>query len=262
MANHDDYAPAGDIAETRENSVGQTWLTQEIAARHALFDDAETAMRDEDDLPVERGASGANLRWLPVLDDEKLDRQARRAAWRLQKKHPHSDLDAEEVAQRIRQRLDKGCARYKVIKALPPEAILRFGHDPDWTKYAQAIIRNECARHADRMERECQARLRLISRDSHGETDADGDEAHWRENLDFRAALDEFDRDELRMAIEAAIAGLSGRSRQLIEAFYRAGLGQRTLAKALGMALSTFQNGPWKQMKADFKRNFNLFQVR
>jgi len=262
MAYHDGIAPESEISETKEKSAGQTWLEREIAARHALFDNPETATRDEDDLPVDRGASGANLRWCEVLGDGKLDRQLRRAAWRLQKKHPNSDLDAEEVAQRIRLRLTHGYDLYKAKNGLGENDRPRFNLDRGWTKYAQTVIQNTCASFADRMEREAKANRLLISRDTRDEKDADGDNISWRENLDFRAACDELDRDELKLAVEAAIAEMSGLSKKLIESYYRDGLGQRTLAQNLGMALSSFQNGPWKQMKADFRKNFTFFLIR
>ena len=82
----------------------ETLLARMLAERHALFDDAETAVRDEDDLPVDRGASGRDLRWAPVLDDEKLDKVMRGRVWGLCKKHPAAYLDPEDIAQRIRLR--------------------------------------------------------------------------------------------------------------------------------------------------------------
>jgi len=253
-------ATEGEISD--ENQVEKTWVQKMLEERMALFDDAETAKRDEDDLPVERGASGANLRWAEVLGDKSLDRRVRRAAWRLQRKHKNSDLDAEELAQRIRLRLYKGYVLYKEKNGISPETRLLFDRDRGWAKYAQRTILNECARYAPRMEREAKAARLLISRDSRDEKDADGDEVTWREKLDFEAALDEMDHDEQRIAIENAIAQMSGLSRRLIEAYYREGEGQRTLAKRMNMALSSFQKGPWEAARKDFKKNFQLFVVR
>ena len=255
-----EIAAEGVISETETLDGGM--LAEMIKARHALFDDITTVKRDEDDLPEERGVTGENLTWATVLGDCKLDKRVQHTAWRLQKKHPFSWFDAEDVAQRIRLRLEKGALKYIREKGLPTDTRLVFETDRDWTKYAQTIIRNECARYAARLERECKEHLLLVSRDGRGEKDFDGDEMTWRENLDFAASQREFDRDEQKMAIEAALAGMSGPSRTLIERYYRDGVGLRTLASDLGMALSSFQNGPWKQAKDDFKKNFQFFLVR
>ena len=255
-----EIAAEGVISETETLDGGM--LAEMIKARHALFDDITTVKRDEDDLPEERGVTGDSLQWWPVLGDLKLDKQACNAAWGLQKKHPYSFFDAEDLAQRIRLRLENGLSYYKVKSGLPEDAKLVFELDRGWTKYAQTIIRNECARYAEKMERECQEHLRLISRDGRGEKDVNGDEQTWRENLDFAACQKEFDRDELQQAIEAALALMPECSRRLLERYYREGVGLRTLATERGMALSSFQNGPWKQAKADFAKNFHFFLVR
>lgn len=106
------------------------------------------------------------------------------------------------------------------------------------------------------MESEAQAARLLVSRDSREEKDAYGDDVHWRETIDFRAALEEMEKDDRQKAIEAALGRMTGLSRQIARAYYRGGLGQRTIAAQLGLALSSFQHGPWAKMKADFKAAF------
>lgn len=224
-------------------------LAEMIEERHALFDDAETAVRDEDNIPIDRGASGKNLRWCAILGDEKLDRKIRGAAWALQRKHPHSYLDAEDIANRIRLKVDHAHAKYPALSAT------------DWEKLSSKIISRECARYSHRMERECKEHLRLISRDSRGEPDGEGDTMHWREHLDYKFAVEEMDRDEQKKGIEEALSRVSPFSRRILELYYRDGIGQRTLAKRLNRPLSSFQSGEWQTAKEEFKKYFPISLV-
>ena len=230
----------------KTDGCGESVLAQMLEARHALFDNPETVTRDEDDLPAERGAGGANLRWAPVLGDEKLDRMVRGRVWKLVKKHPHSILESEDVIQRIRLKL------YKAHDGHPNLP------DGEWRRLANTVITNELARIAPRLERECRRRRLDISRDSCGETDGEGDEMNWRENLDGRHAMGIFNRNRLKEEIEEAIGRMSDKPRRIIELYYRELLGLRTIAKMLKRPFSSFQAKEWRETKEEFSKNFRF----
>ena len=231
------------------DNCGESVLAQIIEARHALFDNPETAVRDEDDLPVERGANGSNLRWAPVLGDEKLDRMVRGRVWKLVKKHPHSYLEPEDIIQRIRLKLYKAAAAHPGLS------------DDEWRRLASTVTTNELRRFSHRLERECRQRRLDVSRDSRGETDGDGNEMNWRENLDWHYAMETFDQDRLKEEIEEAIGRMSGESRRIIELYYRENRGLRTIAKGLKRPFSSFQAKEWRETKEEFSRHFKFSLV-
>lgn len=233
----------------KTDDCGESVLSQMIEARHALFDNPETAVRDEDDLPVERGANGSNLRWSPVLGDEKLDRMVRGRVWKLAKKHPHSIMEPEDVIQRIRLKLYKAAAAHPRLS------------DGEWSRLASTVTTNELRRFSHRLERECRRRRLDISRDSLNETDGDGDEVTWRENLDLHYVMETFDKDRLKVEIEEAIGRMSSKPRRIIELYYHGLMGLRTIAKELNRPFSSFQAKEWREAKEEFSNNFNFSLV-
>lgn len=222
-------------------------VEQMVAERHALFDDVEKTTRDDDELPMDRGASGRNLRWHPVLGDEKLDRNIRERVWKMAKKHPHALLEPEDVIQRVRLKIERAREKYPLLPIL------------DWQKLTNHIITNELARYAKRMERESQERHAWISRDSHDEVDADGEETNWRENLDSGACSDEFLRDRRKIDVEEALARMSPTNRELLRLHFWGNLGLRAIAKTRGSAYSTFHDREWKEALTEFRKIFSDF---
>ena len=129
----------------------------------------------------------------------------------------------------------------------------------DWQKVANRIITHELARYAKRMERESQERHAWISRDSHDEVDADGEETNWRENLDSGACSDEFLRDRRTIDVEEALARMSPTNRELLRLHFWGNLGLRAIAKARGYAYSTFHDREWRAALEEFRKIFSDF---
>ena len=234
----------------KKEEIGGSALAKMIEERHALFDDVEKVVRDDDDLPRERGATGTDLKWWPVCGDEKLDKCLCGRVYAMTRKHPHAFLEPEDVVQRIRLKVEHARANYPTLQGVA------------WQKMAQTVITRELARYAKRLERECQTRHRFISRDAGNETDEKGDAVHWRDTLDFRQAMSVYDADCQRVDIEKAIVAMEGPSKQIILLYYKELMGLRTIAKLYKRPFSSFQNVEWRKAKEEFRKNFEISLVK
>ena len=220
-----------------------TWAEAVIAKAKSLFDDAEGENKPE---AWERGANGSTLKWYPACSDDRLERNMLGRVKKLMRQHPFSILEQEDIANRVRRRLEKGDENYSAS-------------DGDWEHYAARIVTNEMCRFAAQLERECEVRKAEVSRDgSDTKLDTKGDAVRWREHLDDRAAFAVYDNDQLKCDIEEAIAAMEDRASAALIRRYYEGEGLRTLAKSLGRPLSSFTVGEWATAKNEFRKVFSL----
>ena len=220
-----------------------TWAEAVIAKARALFDDAEGEEKPE---AWERGANGSALKWCPACGDEKLERNMIGRVKKLMRQHPFSILEQEDIANRVRRRLEKGRENYSPS-------------DGDWEHYAARIVTNEMCRFAAQLERECAVRKAEVSRDGEDmRLDAKGEARRWREHLDDRAAFAVYNSDQLKCDIEEAIDAMEDRASAALIRRYYEGEGLRTIAKSLGRPLSSFAVGEWAEAKKAFREVFSL----
>lgn len=233
----------GNAAEPQKYVVEPaTWAEAVIAKAKALFDDIE----EEKPEAWERGANGSTLKWCPACGDKKLERKMIGRVKKLMRKHPFSILEQEDIANRVRRRLENGRMSYSAS-------------DGDWEHYASKIITNEMCRFANQLERECAVRKAEVSRDGDDtKLDTNGDAVRWRDHLDDRAAFAVYNNDQLKCDIEEAIAAMTDKASASIIRHYYDGEGLRTIAKSLGRPLSSFAVGEWAKAKKEFKKVFSL----